>query len=400
MISEVNTPSVQCEYCKTFLKNQTNLIKHQYSSKTCREIRKNIADNSIELLKTQNNELESELKKLIEDNVKKINYELEFQRQMDEKEKKMQLQLQYQKDLENKIKETQQKNLEIESELKKILQENETKLNEQLEANKKIESLKINLQKDIKIIIENNANEMHKTFQLKIQQIIDQMEKKDIITNTISPDTNIVNTISPDTNIVNTIPSDINYINTMPSDTNDVNIDSNSPEHSTRSSSSNETENMDEIKNTTTELQLKMLNNFLLKSNSSSKTLPVNEAKTEELFDPSLENEYGEIINKILSHINVFLSDKKINTGNVMYVIIEMMKFIENYYIKNGDKKEIVIYCIKKFMNLNDDQVDDFEDIILLINKFVGDIIDIAISIDSKKTKIKNINSCFVPFFS
>jgi hypothetical protein len=369
--------SIQCEYCKSTLKNQTNLIKHQFSSKSCKEIRKNMADNSTELLKVKNDELQNQLQKLIEDTSKKINIEVEFQKQIEDKYKKIQIELQYQEDLENNIKKNREKNLEIEMELKKMLEENQQKLKDQLHTNKKIESLKINLEDDIKIILNNNVSEMHKQFKLKIDEILQNKTDSNIVVEnnnsvSISEDDKSISISEDDKSV--SISEDDNSVSTSEDNVEPPNRD---------------------------ELHLQMLKKFAGSSGTEDMLKNVKPSEiVENVFDSVLENQYGDIINKIISHISSFLSDKKISPNNIMYIIIEMMKFIDNYYIKNVDKKELVIYGIKKFMNINQEQVEEFQDIIFLINKFIGDIIDIAISIDSKKTKIKNIKSCFIPFFS
>lgn len=301
------TSIIQCNYCKSFFKTQQNLIKHEYFSKTCKEIRKNIKYESIKLLKNKNNDLETELNTYIENNIKKINIQLEFQKQIDEKNKKLEFELQYQKDLENKIKKTQEINLEIEQKLKKILEDNEKKLKEQLETNKKINLLKINLENDIKKILNNNNDQLHENLKNRIKELL-----------------------------------------------NSFNLNGN------------------EICN----------NNIINISN---------------VFDPIIETIYGDIVIKIIDFINNFLSNNKITNENIMYIIIELMKFIEIYDIENVDKKEIVIYSLKKYINENINKVEEYNNINILINKYLNHIIDIIISIDSKKNKIRN-KFIFKPF--
>lgn len=124
-----------------------------------------------------------------------------------------------------------------------------------------------------------------------------------------------------------------------------------------------------------------------------------NETKSnkEEFFDRSIENDYKEIVNNLVVHIKILLNDFKINNKNILYILVELMKFIDNFNIENLDKKKLIIYCLKKFIHENTDCIENKSEIKTLINSFIDDLIDISISIATKKIKLKKKNSIFFP---
>ena len=119
--------------------------------------------------------------------------------------------------------------------------------------------------------------------------------------------------------------------------------------------------------------------------------------EVEEIIDNSIENDYKEIVDKLVHHIKILLNDFKINNKNILYILVELMKFIDNFNIENLDKKKLIIYCLKKFISENTDYVENKSEIKTLINSFIDDLIDISISIATKKIKLKRKNSIFFP---
>lgn len=117
----------------------------------------------------------------------------------------------------------------------------------------------------------------------------------------------------------------------------------------------------------------------------------------EEIIDSSIENDYKEIVDNLVYHIKILLNDFKINNKNILYILVELMKFIDNFNIENLDKKKLIIYCLKKFIYQNTDCVENKSEIKTLIDTFIDDLIDISISIATKKIKLKRKNSIFFP---
>ena len=106
-------------------------------------------------------------------------------------------------------------------------------------------------------------------------------------------------------------------------------------------------------------------------------------------------NEFITIENKIYNHLKIILSSKSINANNIIYIVTELMKFIEIFKIKGVDKKTIILATLRKF--LTDEKYTD-EQIDFIIDIICKELIDILISIDKRKITIRKNFSCFIPW--
>ena len=106
-------------------------------------------------------------------------------------------------------------------------------------------------------------------------------------------------------------------------------------------------------------------------------------------------NEFITIENKIYNHLKIILSSKSINANNIIYIVTELMKFIEIFRIKGVDKKTIILATLRKF--LTDEKYTD-EQIDFIIDIICKELIDILISIDKRKITIRKNFSCFIPW--
>lgn len=94
--------------------------------------------------------------------------------------------------------------------------------------------------------------------------------------------------------------------------------------------------------------------------------------------------------------------DKKIDSNSIISHVILLMKIVSSFQqVEKIDKKKLVIFVVKKFINLNVTN----EDELLFLNSFVENIlptvIDTLCSVDSKKIIInaeKYIETCCFPF--
>ena len=69
------------------------------------------------------------------------------------------------------------------------------------------------------------------------------------------------------------------------------------------------------------------------------------------------------------------------------------MKFIDHFMIKGEDKKAIVLNTLKRVLIEQ-----NYSDIEFIIDVVCPELIDILVSIDKRKIKIKEKLSCFVPW--
>ena len=107
------------------------------------------------------------------------------------------------------------------------------------------------------------------------------------------------------------------------------------------------------------------------------------------------ENEDTE--NKLLYHLILLLQDQKINNETLMYIVVELMKYMNNYQIKGKDKKNSILFILKNFINTNNNDISNKEDILIFIDKFLDEFVNIISAISDKKIRIKQKTSCFFP---
>ena len=107
------------------------------------------------------------------------------------------------------------------------------------------------------------------------------------------------------------------------------------------------------------------------------------------------ENEDTE--NKLLYHLILLLQDQKINNETLMYIVIELMKYMNNYQIKGKDKKDSILFILKNFINTNNHDISNKEDILIFIHKFLDEFINIISAVSDKKIRIKQKKNCFFP---
>ena len=101
--------------------------------------------------------------------------------------------------------------------------------------------------------------------------------------------------------------------------------------------------------------------------------------------------------NKLLYHLVVLLQDQQINTNTLMYIIVELMRFMNNYDIEGEDKKSSIMYILEKFVDSNEEYIENKEDIKKFIYTFSSEFINIISAISDKKIRIKIKKSCFFP---
>jgi hypothetical protein len=313
-------------------------------------------------IQSQIDDLNKRLESIVEENKNKMEIEFSIRKKIEEKNEKLKIEQEYQNELESKIESLKKENTEIEFQLQKKIEETtkNLKINETLNEKIKESSKLIEFQNNLKQIIQNNIINLQSNLELKIEDLITIINKEIYSDN--------INKQNDNTTIEPTIEPSI--------------------EPSIEST----------IEHTSLDVPIVEPMKFKLNFDEMKNNISINSINID---DYSLEQSYGVIIDKILSHIKLFMSEKYISSKNILYIIVELMKFIENFNIKNLDKKQIVIYSLKKFINLNGDSVIEPDEILLFINKFISDLIDISISIDNKKIRIKYKNkSCFVPIFS
>ena len=84
-------------------------------------------------------------------------------------------------------------------------------------------------------------------------------------------------------------------------------------------------------------------------------------------------------------------------TKNIIFIITELMKYIDNFDLSGEDKKTIIISSIKSF--LIHEKINE-QDINFIVNTVCPELIDILISVDKRDITIKKQEICFLPWCS
>ena len=121
----------------------------------------------------------------------------------------------------------------------------------------------------------------------------------------------------------------------------------------------------------------------------------VSEVSESEVVDYTPPN--NDLENKLLYHLIVLLQEQKLSKDNLLYIIVELMKYINNFDVKGTDKKSFILYILKNFIDTNEDDIQNKEDMKRFLTIFSNDFVDIVSAISDKKLRIKLKKSCFFP---
>lgn len=114
-------------------------------------------------------------------------------------------------------------------------------------------------------------------------------------------------------------------------------------------------------------------------------------------FDKLEDRQNEDIENKLLYHLIILLQDQKLKKDTLLYIIVELMKYINNFDIKGEEKKSSILYILTHFIDTNDDDIENKEDMKKFLSIFSNNFIDIISAISDKKIRIKLKKSCFFP---
>ncbi len=113
-------------------------------------------------------------------------------------------------------------------------------------------------------------------------------------------------------------------------------------------------------------------------------------------ISPNSTFEPTTIEDKMYEHLQRILSKKEVDiVKNMVYVVTEMMKFINNYLIEGIEKKQIIIKTIQTMMIELDipSSIIDYS-----VDSLLPEVIDILSSVDKREIIISERMSCFANF--
>ena len=370
------TNNVECRYCKKTFKKDSYLAKHQKTAKYCIIIQKKIAEkdieDSIQNLMNAKESINKELNDLEEVNEFNNLEELEKKKideihslYLDFEKEKINIENEYkskaasiidniniQNNLEEyynldkiKIKKLNDMYLEFETKKKEV----QDKYNSIIQEEKQYEE-------EEKLKNNNIWKEVLKTEKLKQLEDTFELIKKKVIT--------IIDTTEDIKNISEILTNKIFKLNDILELNHQAKIETT------------------HIKNKT---KVECDNTFS-KSETQDKTKK-----------QRLKRENEEVENKLLYHLVLLLQDQKINNETLMYIIVELMKHMNNYQIKGQDKKSCILFILRNFINTNNGDIVNKEDIKIFTDKYLEEFINIVSALSDKKIRIKLKKNCFIP---
>ena len=379
----------ECQYCKKTFKKDIYLAKHQKNAKYCVIIQKKIAEKevekSIQNLQTVKEEINDEIRDLLNTNGDLIvNNSGEL-----EKNKIDEIHSIYLLAENDKILVENEYNLQVSI----ILEKGDIKHN--LEEYYTLEKSKICKLQDIYSQFENKKLEIQKKYDSVIleEKLYEEEEKfkdkKDTWKESFKKIKikELENTFEKIKNKIIILVDDVKDIKNIEEISNNKIFKVN--EFLEFNDNISEEKNEDDVE----ESIFKDSNSNI--SYDSLQDSKINPKKRKQKF--KRENEDTE--NKLLYHLILLLQDQKINNETLMYIVVELMKYMNNYQIKGKDKKNSILFILKNFINTNNNDISNKEDILIFIDKFLDEFVNIISAISDKKIRIKQKASCFIPLF-
>lgn len=377
----------ECQYCKKTFKKDIYLAKHQKNAKYCVIIQKKIAEKevekSIQNLQTVKEEINDEIRDLLNTNGDLIvNNSGEL-----EKNKIDEIHNVYLLAENDKILVENEYNLQVST----ILEKGDIKHN--LEEYYTLEKSKISKLQDIYSQFENKKLEIQKKYDSVIleEKLYEEEEKfkdkKDTWKESFKKIKikELENTFEKIKNKIIILVDDVKDIKNIEEISNNKIFKVN--EFLEFNDNISEEKNEDDVE----ESIFKDSNSNI--SYDSLQNSKINPKKRKQKF--KRENEDTE--NKLLYHLILLLQDQKINNETLMYIVVELMKYMNNYQIKGKDKKNSILFILKNFINTNNNDISNKEDILIFIDKFLDEFVNIISAISDKKIRIKQKTSCFFP---
>lgn len=114
-------------------------------------------------------------------------------------------------------------------------------------------------------------------------------------------------------------------------------------------------------------------------------------------IDPKETKSNVDIYNKMYCHLELLTcsSSRTSLIPNILYIIADLMKFIDNFSIEGEEKKKILVDTLSKF--LKDKKFSD-NDINYIITNICPGFIDILILVEKRKVIIRKKSNCFFPW--
>ena len=158
------------------------------------------------------------------------------------------------------------------------------------------------------------------------------------------------------------------------------------------------TNRLNSLENKTTSETL-VIKNYPRKDNKEVKEVKEHKGGSSRKTIDNKKNKHNtyiqEVKRKMRDHLEIIAPEDTFDMKNYLPTIIELMKFVENFYISNSEKKMIVLDTIEEYV----EKLNESESMHTLNFKYIdSNFIDIVIALDRNEMNIKeNKKQCCVP---
>ena len=95
-------------------------------------------------------------------------------------------------------------------------------------------------------------------------------------------------------------------------------------------------------------------------------------------------------VENLYKQLKEILSGAKLNSSNIMPILVNLMQIIEKYpKLKGSQKKQVILATFNMLIDDQNDNVEDAANLKLLVQMTLPSVIDTIVSIDTKQVQIK-----------
>ena len=96
------------------------------------------------------------------------------------------------------------------------------------------------------------------------------------------------------------------------------------------------------------------------------------------------------MVENLYEDLKEILAGTKLNSSNIVAILVNLMQLVENYpKLRGQQKKQVILYAINMLIDDQNDNVEDTATLKLLVQSTLPSVIDTIISIDKKQLQIK-----------
>lgn len=95
-------------------------------------------------------------------------------------------------------------------------------------------------------------------------------------------------------------------------------------------------------------------------------------------------------VENLYEQLKEILAGAKLNSSNIMAILVNLMQIVEKYpTLKGPQKKQVILAAINMLIDDQNDNVEDAAGLKLLVQMTLPSVIDTIVNIDTKQVRIK-----------